>query len=77
MSLKMDTTHTIEWEKLKEESRENPYVYGILSFAERWACLMEEAIASCNELEAIADSAVDEADTEGINWSRRIWQAGV
>jgi hypothetical protein len=44
----------------------DPYGRGIITFAERWARLMQLEMANGRRLENIASATSDEADTEGI-----------
>lgn len=60
-------------EKLKEKYQQyvlnnskDPYSKGVVTYAERWANLMEEEIAKGEVLEKIANSTSHTADTEGI-----------
>ena len=61
------------------DCKNNPYVAGILRYAERWADLMEVLLAENPELMVadIAENTSHEADTEGItgnmyNWAVKI-----
>ncbi len=45
---------------------DDPYGSGVIRYAERWADLMEAAMAGGAALADIADSTSHEADTEGI-----------
>lgn len=44
----------------------DPYGRGVITFAERWARLMQVEIATGKKLEDVADSTSNEADTEGV-----------
>jgi hypothetical protein len=48
------------------EKNGDSYGSGVIRFEERWAKLMEQAIASGEKLEDVADAMSHEADTEGI-----------
>jgi hypothetical protein len=53
------------WVKTKEINSDG-YGGGVLSFAERWARLMQIELANGKNLQDIADDTSSEADTEGI-----------
>lgn len=53
------------WAKSKENNKD-AYGGGVISYAQRWAELMEAEIAKGQELEDIAERTSHEADTEGI-----------
>lgn len=48
------------------ENNEDPYGAAILSYAERWADMMEEEFAKDRTLKEVAKVTSHEADTEGI-----------
>lgn len=49
-----------------QTNNQGPYGQGVMRFAERWAVLMENSMASGADLPAIAERTSHEADTEGI-----------
>lgn len=61
----MNVKNKKAWAQYKANNKD-PYGAAVLSFAERWADLMEEKIKSGQTLEAIAKATSHEADTEGI-----------
>lgn len=54
------------WDKFVEVNSGDPYSKGVVDYARAWAELMEARIEEGAELEAIADQASHDADTEGI-----------
>lgn len=83
----MDTFACIDpdgWAKCVKNNSD-PYGHATVSFAARWANLMESAIASGSTLEACADELLHVADTEGItgfmygcavNILAKVWEHG-
>jgi len=61
----MQISNKENWQKWVDG---NPDEYGkaIITYAERWANLMEEGMLSGMSLEKVADKASHDADTEGI-----------
>lgn len=54
-----------DWETCVEKNKD-PYGKGVITFAKKWAEIMETEIESGKSLKDIADKASREADTEGI-----------
>lgn len=54
-----------EWQEFRNNNQD-PYGYGAVSFAERWAELMETELEKGKILTDIAKKTEDQADTEGI-----------
>lgn len=52
--------------KLWQDNNTDPYGHAIIVYAERWANLMEEGMASGMPLETIAKKASRDADIDGI-----------
>ena len=53
------------WQKFKNKNQDS-YGGAVMSYAERWARLMQAEMASGKNLEDVADAASHEADVEGI-----------
>ena len=54
------------WHKTLAANMDGGYGEGVMSYAERWARLMQQELAHGATLEEIADQLSHEADTEGI-----------
>jgi len=54
------------WEKAKEVNSHDRYSNAIISFAVRWAELMEESVNDGDTIAACAEVHCHDADTEGI-----------
>lgn len=50
----------------KDKNTQDPYSAGVVTYAERWANLMEKAMDSGQQLEAVAKQTSHDADTDGI-----------
>ena len=61
----MKTSNQERWNEMVENN-DDSYGKGIITYAERWANLMEEEIASGKKLDEIAKATSHKADTEGV-----------
>ena len=65
---KMEFSDEEAWQQAVSVNTD-PYSQGIISFAERWARLMQAELANGKKLENIANTTSRKADTEGITGS--------
>lgn len=61
----MEITDEVIWQDYKSKNYDG-YGGGVISYAERWARLMQVEIAAGKKLEDVADATSHEADTDGI-----------
>ena len=61
----MQISNQENWDKWQKNNTD-PYGHAIIVYAERWANLMEEGMASGMPLEKIAKKSSHDADTDGI-----------
>lgn len=54
------------WEEIQEVNKKNFYSNACVTYAERWADLMEERFAEGFTIQSCADETSDEADIDGI-----------
>lgn len=62
----MDLSDPAGWEKFVEANSEDGYSLGVVTYSQRWARLMQQAMDRGAELEDIASTTSLEADVDGI-----------
>ena len=63
---RIEVNDTEGWNRIIKVNSKDPYSRAIVSFAERWARLMQMEINNGAQLEDVAQQASHEADVEGI-----------